>query len=162
MVKHTQDLAEELLYAEARLGEMLEKQDLSEKRASSAKGTCTLPSGIDKKQRHVWGKCSKKYQTFIVLVRGLWNVKTCPKVSTRSRATTHRSLAGIKMQNKALMNKWLINLSDVYWNHASKSIHVIFSLIVDIFPLWTGECGYLPPVHFSGVVCIGWDWVRWL
>ena len=46
----TQDLAEELLYAEARLGEMV--AEIPEKKASSGAGTCSLPDGMDKKQSH--------------------------------------------------------------------------------------------------------------
>jgi hypothetical protein len=65
--------AEILLDAECRLGEMLEstprkpKPDDSSrgtfggttKRANSAKGTCTLPDGIDKKQSHEAQQLSK-------------------------------------------------------------------------------------------------------
>ena len=40
------------LDAEAKLGEMLAGIPLSERRASSAKGTCTLPPGITKKESH--------------------------------------------------------------------------------------------------------------
>ncbi|MCK5613894.1 hypothetical protein KAR91_69165 [Candidatus Pacearchaeota archaeon] len=46
----TQDLAEELLYAEARMGDILEA--IPEKKASSGRGTRSLPDGIDKKQSH--------------------------------------------------------------------------------------------------------------
>lgn len=48
----TQDLAEELLYAEARMGDLLSATPLPDKRSSSSKGTCSLPDGIDKKQSH--------------------------------------------------------------------------------------------------------------
>jgi N6-adenosine-specific RNA methylase IME4 len=46
----TQDLAEELLYAEAQLGEVLEK--IPDKKASSGGGTRSLPPTITKKQSH--------------------------------------------------------------------------------------------------------------
>ena len=45
--------------AEARLGEMLAEMPLSDKRASSSKGTCSLPPIINTKQSHY-------AQTFIV------------------------------------------------------------------------------------------------
>ena len=47
-----QDVATGVLYAEAKLGELLKEVPLTDKRASSAKGTCSLPEGISKKQSH--------------------------------------------------------------------------------------------------------------
>ena len=46
----TQDFAEKLLYAEARMGNMLAA--IPEKKASSGGGTRSLPEGINKKQSH--------------------------------------------------------------------------------------------------------------
>ncbi len=47
-----QGLADVLLDAESKLGGMLSEKPLAERRASSARGTCTLPPDIDKKQSH--------------------------------------------------------------------------------------------------------------
>jgi hypothetical protein len=48
------DIAEIKLRAERKAGELLKENDISEKRASSSRGTCTLPEGINKKQSHTW------------------------------------------------------------------------------------------------------------
>ena len=53
VLSDTQDLAEELLYAEAHLGEMLEEIPKQGSKYSSVGGTIhTLPEGINKKQSH--------------------------------------------------------------------------------------------------------------
>jgi len=49
-LEDTQDMAEILLYAEARMGALI--PPLSVSRSSSSKGTCSLPKGINKKQSH--------------------------------------------------------------------------------------------------------------
>lgn len=51
-LEDTQYLGEVLLYAEAKFGEMLTAIPLSEKRTSSQRGTCSLPTGVTKKESH--------------------------------------------------------------------------------------------------------------
>tara|TARA_Y100000034_G_scaffold119043_1_gene160409 strand:+ start:59 stop:1024 length:966 start_codon:yes stop_codon:yes gene_type:complete len=57
----TQDLAEELLYAESRLGSMLEKIPKQRVKQGSSKSTSltSLPSGITKKQSHIAQELSR-------------------------------------------------------------------------------------------------------
>ena len=67
----TQDLAEELLYAEARLGEMLEaipKQGRNKDYGSSKGTIITLPPGIDKKQSHYAQELSRHEDTIAKVV----------------------------------------------------------------------------------------------
>jgi hypothetical protein len=56
----TQDLAEELLYAEARLGEMLEGLDRPKGNLGSRGVTKILPKGIDKKESHFAQRLNRK------------------------------------------------------------------------------------------------------
>ena len=53
-LEDTQDMAEILLYAEARMGALI--PPLSVSRSSSSKGTCSLPKGINKKPDPEWDK----------------------------------------------------------------------------------------------------------
>ncbi len=57
----TQDLAEVLLYAEARLGELLGKIERKRNKEGSSKGTSlpSLPGGVNKKDSHYAQKLSK-------------------------------------------------------------------------------------------------------
>jgi len=67
----TQDLAEELLYAEARLGEMIEaipKQGRNKDYGSSKGTIITLPEGIDKKQSHYAQELSRHEDTIAEVV----------------------------------------------------------------------------------------------
>jgi N6-adenosine-specific RNA methylase IME4 len=60
-----------VLEAEARLGELLEQIPISEIRASSARGTCSLPIGINKKESHYAQEIYRNPQ----IVDQIWNDK---------------------------------------------------------------------------------------
>jgi len=51
-LEDTQDLADYMLDIDVRMGEVLAAEPLPDKRASSAKGTCSLPRGVSKKVSH--------------------------------------------------------------------------------------------------------------
>lgn len=65
-LEDTQDLAEELLYAEAQLGTMIEV--IPGKKASSGGGTCSLPKGVTKKDSHFAQQLSKNEEVIADVV----------------------------------------------------------------------------------------------
>lgn len=77
----TQDLAEILLYAEAKLGEMIES--IPNKKASSGGGTRSIPEGINKKQSHYAQQLNKNNQTFTCAKAG--KAVQCPYGQARKQ-----------------------------------------------------------------------------
>ncbi|MBA7500353.1 MAG: hypothetical protein GH144_01220 [Clostridia bacterium] len=55
-------IAEIVLEAQGTLGRVLSQTSISEKRASSAKGTCSLPGDITKKESHIAQSIAKNQE----------------------------------------------------------------------------------------------------
>ena len=106
----TQDLAEELLYAEARMGDMLKA--IPEKKASSGGGTRSLPKGIDKKQSHYAQELSRNEDTIAEVVA---NAREPGEVPVRQHVLEAIKNPGWYQQSKSdkwPTPQWLFDLLD--------------------------------------------------
>lgn len=113
----TQDLAEELLYAEAQLGSMLEP-DLSKRRASSAKGTCTLPPAITKKQSHYAQELSRNEDS---IARVVAKAREQDEVPVRQHVLRDIRLKNPKVETRPIpKDKYTIVYADPPWQYRDK------------------------------------------
>jgi len=124
----TFELAVALLYAEARLGELLGKINLSEKRASSAKGTCSLPPGINKKQSHYAQELSGHKEIIEEIILQREAKEEIPKrtdvLNLIKKLKREQELEKIKKrinkENLVIKNKYDVVILDPPWKYGRK------------------------------------------